>query len=196
MIFSDWAGSFTPEGCVLGSPIRQRGGTRAVPAVLQERRQQFDRQREDDGGILIGGYFRECLEVAHLHRHGIGRHDLGGLPEFVGGLELPLGVDDLRAPVAFGLRLGGHGPLHRVGEVHILDFHDGDFNPPRLGVPIDDLLQAVVHFVPLRQEVIEFRLTQRAAQGRQGHLGRGEQEILHLQNGLAWDRRPGNRARH
>ena len=87
------------------------------------------------------------------------------------------------AAVAFGFRLSGHGPLHRLGEIHILDFHDGDFNSPRLGVPIDDLLQAAVHFIPLRQQVIEFGLTQRAAQGGQGHLGSGEQEILHLQHG-------------
>ena len=108
------------------------------------------------------------------------------MPEFVGGLELPLSVDNLRAPFAFGLRLAGHGPLHRLGEVHVLDFLDGDFCPPRLGVPIDDLLQAAIHFIPLRQEVVEFRLPQGAAQGSQGHLGGGEQEIGHLQHGSHW----------
>ena len=111
-IFSDWAGSFIAGDASSGLPFDR--GTRAVPVMLQEWPQQFERQREDDGGILIRGYVREGLEVAHLHRHGIGSHDLGGLPELVGGLELTLGVDNLRSPVAFGLRLAGHRPLHRA----------------------------------------------------------------------------------
>ena len=40
--------------------------------------------------------------------------------------------------------VGGHRPLHRVGQVHVLDFHDRDLDPPRLGVPVDDLLQLQV----------------------------------------------------
>ncbi len=76
------------RGCVLRSPISMRA--RAMSAGPQERPQQFERQREDDGGILIRGHVGEGLEVAHLHRHRIGSHDLGGLPELVRSLELPL----------------------------------------------------------------------------------------------------------
>ncbi len=57
-----------PRGCILGPPTNQ--GTRAVPAAPQEWPQQFERQREDNGGILIRGHVGESPEVAHLHRQG------------------------------------------------------------------------------------------------------------------------------
>src|SRR6185312_9948018 len=102
---------------VLVRTVRERRRLRTGRGVLQERRQQFDRQRKNDGGILIGGDFRESLQVAHLHRHWIGGHDLGGFPELGGGLELSLCVNHFRPPRALGLGLGGHRPLHRIGQI-------------------------------------------------------------------------------
>ena len=88
-----------PSDSVLPSvpPYHRAAGTSCprAPTALQEWCQQIDRQWEECGGILIGGHFRERLKIANLHRHGIRRHDLGGLPELGGGLELSLRVEGL-----------------------------------------------------------------------------------------------------
>ena len=42
-------------------------------------------------------------------------HDERGVLQPLGGLELALGVDHLRAPLALGLRLAGHRALHVGG---------------------------------------------------------------------------------
>ena len=47
-----------------------------------------------------------------------------GVGEALGGRELALGVDDLRAPLALGLGLAGHGALHRLREFDVLDLDD------------------------------------------------------------------------
>src|SRR5262249_4129101 len=90
---------------------RRRCRWRLVPLAgaaaqrLRERRDQVDRQREDDRGAGARAELEQGLEVAQLDRGRVLADDLGGVIEALGGLELALGVDDLRAALALGLRL-------------------------------------------------------------------------------------------
>ena len=70
------------------------------------------------------------------------------------GRELALGVNDLRALFAFGLGLLGHGSHHAFGQVHLLDLDVRDFYAPRIGVLIEDRLQAQVNFFAMCQQFV------------------------------------------
>ena len=66
---------------------------------------------------------------------------VGGLGELGGGLELALGVDDLRASLALGLGLSGDRVLHPLGDLDVADLDGGDLDPPRLGLRVDHVLK-------------------------------------------------------
>jgi hypothetical protein len=66
-------------------------------------------------------------------------------------LQLALRRNDLGAPFAFRLSLAGHRPLHRLGQVHLLDFHRLHFNSPRVGFRIENRLELQVDLVACRQ---------------------------------------------
>ncbi|KAF5409552.1 MAG: hypothetical protein Udaeo2_01290 [Candidatus Udaeobacter sp.] len=70
-------------------------------------------------------------------------------------LKFALGVDDLCAAFALGFRLLGHRALHGVGQRNILDLNRRDFDAPRFGLPVDDLLQFLVDRLALRKQVIQ-----------------------------------------
>src|SRR5580700_6511574 len=100
--------------------------------------------RQGAGGGLLGGQERaelgdgalvhadldQALQVAQLQRERVGHHGVGGLPQRGGGQRLPLGVDDLGALLPFGLGLAGHGPLHAVGQLDVLQLHQRHLHPP------------------------------------------------------------------
>ena len=77
------------------------------------------------------------------------------LLELLGGLELALGVDDLGPLLALGLGLAGHGPLHRVGQLHVLDLDDADLDAPRLCLLVDDLLEPLVDLVAVDEQLVQ-----------------------------------------
>jgi len=75
-------------------------------------------------------------------------------------LELSLGGNDLGPLLALCLGLAGNGPLHGLGQLHVLHLHRADLDAPRLGLLVDDLLEVLVDALPLRKQVVEAVLTE------------------------------------
>src|SRR5437870_2826401 len=66
-------------------------------------------------------------------RHRVAGDDVGVVAELGRGLELALGVDDLRAPLALGLGLAGDRALHAARDLDVLDLDGRHLDPPWLG---------------------------------------------------------------
>src|SRR5690242_16879840 len=89
----------SPEGT--GSYTwRTPGLFRRFRGAVEERLEELDREREQDRRVLLGRDLDERLEVAELQGAGRAGDDVGRLSELLGGLELALGGDHLRAPLA------------------------------------------------------------------------------------------------
>ena len=82
-------------------------GPRSRP---EERLDHVERQREDDGRVLVDADVEQRLQVAELERRRVLADDVRRLGELLGRLELAVGGDDLRAPLALGLRLARRSP--------------------------------------------------------------------------------------
>src|SRR6266496_309603 len=131
--------------------------------LLQEWREEIDRHREKRRRVVLAGNLAHGLEEAQLQRNWFLAHHGGGLHHFFRGLKFALGIDDLSAALALGFGLLGHGALHGIGQRHVLDLYRRDFDAPRFGLPIDDLLQLQVDRLALGKQVIERGLSQHAA---------------------------------
>src|SRR5208283_1924537 len=107
-----------------------------------ERFEQIDRQRKDDGGIVIARDLLERLQVAKLERDGTLVHDLRGLREPLRSLEFAFGRNHLGAALALGLGLRRDRALHILREIDIFQLDERDLHAPRLGLRIDDFLDA------------------------------------------------------
>src|SRR3989442_6290321 len=105
------------------------------------------------------------------------RENLARIGELRRRLELAVGVDDLGSALALGFGLLGHGALHVLGQVDLLDLDGRHLYPPGLGVLVDDPLELLVDLVARRQEVVQLDLTEHAPQRRLGDL-RGRVEIV------------------
>src|SRR5450631_521521 len=68
-------------------------------ARAQERLDEVHRKGEHDGG-LFAAELEQGLEVAQLKCGGVAAEDLRSVVDLLSGLELTLGVDDLRATLA------------------------------------------------------------------------------------------------
>jgi hypothetical protein len=101
-------------------------------------------------------------------------------------LELALGVDDLRAPLALGLGRAGHRALHGLRDLDVLDLDHRHLHAPGLGLVVDDLLQVLVEALPLGQQLVEVGPSQYRAQRRLGDLRGGRCEGLDLVNSGRW----------
>ncbi|VTR68220.1 23S rRNA methylase (modular protein) [Desulfosarcina cetonica] len=150
----------------------------------QKRPEQIDGQGEDRRGVVLGGHFTHGLQVAQLEGHGMGVDDLGGLGQTIGCLVFTLGVDHLGPPFPLGFGLLGHGALHLLGQVDVLELHRGDLDAPGIGMGIQDFLQLGVDLFPRREQFVQLGLAAHAAQGRLGQLGDGVSVVLHLHDGL------------
>src|SRR5665811_2388859 len=157
---------------------------RQLSSLAHERLDQVDRYREDGCGVVLRRNFNKGLQVAQLQCHRLGSHDVGRQGQLLRGLELAFGGDDLGAAFALGLGLFGHGPLHRLGNLHVLHFHGHDLDSPRGCLFVDYMLKMQVDLVPFGQQVVQVRLAQGAPQGRLGDLGGGDYEILDLDDCL------------
>src|SRR5919202_5673467 len=91
----------------------------------QQRLQQLDRDREDDGRVLVGGDLGQGLQVAQLQRGWLAADQLGGGGQLLRAAELALGVDDLSPLLALGLGLAGHGPPDRLRQVVVAHLRPG-----------------------------------------------------------------------
>ena len=75
------------------------------------------------------------LQVAQLERDRVLLDHERGVLQPLGGLELALGGDDLRAPLALGLGLARHRALHAGRDLDVLDLDDRDLDAPRARSP-------------------------------------------------------------
>src|SRR5215207_6716343 len=82
------------------------------PRPSGERLQQVEREREEDGRVLVHPDLEQRLEVAELERRRVPADDVRGVRELLCRLELAVGVDDLRPPLALGLGLTSDSALH------------------------------------------------------------------------------------
>src|SRR4029077_13138982 len=88
-------------------------------------------------------------------------------------------------PLALGLGLPGHGALHALGQVHVLDLHPLDANAPRpLGRLVDDPPQFTVDGLALGEQLVHLRLADDRPQRGLRLLGYGEHVVLHVDDGL------------
>src|SRR5882672_8230492 len=124
--------------------------------------EQIDRYGKDGGRVVFGRDLGERLQIAELHRERLGRENLGRLREFLARLKLPFRVDDLGAPLALGLGLARDRPLHFLRQVDVLHLDGAHLDPPRLGVAVNHQLQLLVDLVPVREQLIQLRLAERA----------------------------------
>src|SRR6185312_7477044 len=124
------------------------------------------------------------LQVAELQCGRVGAHDLRRVVQALGGLELALGVDDLRASLALGLRLARHRALHALRDPDVLDLDRRDLDAPRVGLLVDDLLQRLVEALALGEQHVEVGLAEHGAQRRLRDLRRRGPVALDLDHGL------------
>src|SRR3954470_20449528 len=159
------------------------GHLRLRLVALEKRLEKLDGQGEDGGRRLLGADLDERLQVPELQRRRMRFDDVGGHAELLRGLVLALGRDDLGAPLALGLRLARHRPLHLGREVDRLHLDGADLDAPGLGMEVEDLLQLLVDLLPLGEEIVELQLPEGGSERRLGELGGRVEEILHLDDG-------------
>src|SRR5258708_39581409 len=93
------------------------------------------------------------------------RNDAARLAEFPGVLVSPFGSDHLRATLAPGLRFLCHCALHIVGKYNVFNLDRRYLCAPRLGVPIDDVLDLQVDARGVREKLIEAESSDNIAHG-------------------------------
>src|ERR1700722_5000248 len=107
---------------------------------FEERLDDVDRHRKDHGGILFGAYLCQRLQVAQLHGGRNAREYLRGDDQGLRSLEFGLGMDDLGTAVAFRFRLFGDGTNHIFGKFDGSDLDVAYFDPPGLGLTVNNAL--------------------------------------------------------
>src|SRR5438270_48571 len=148
--------------------------------ALEERSDQVDRRREDDRRRVAGTKLEQRLQVAQLQGDRVRLDHDRRVLQLLGRLELALGVDDLRAPLALGLRLTRHGALHAARDLDVLHLDDRDLDSPGPGRLVDDPLQDLVDLLALGEQLVERVLAEHRPQGRLRDLGRRDHVVLDL----------------
>ena len=83
------------------------------------------------------------------------RDGVGCLAELHRGLVFPFGGYDLRPTFALGLGFLYHGALHVVGEGNVFDLDCRHLRAPRLGVPVEHILNLLVDARGIRKKLIK-----------------------------------------
>jgi hypothetical protein len=86
---------------------------------------------------------------------GVGHHQVRRRGRLAGGLRLALRGDDLRALLALGLGLTGHGALHGFRQLDVRELDDGDLHAPLLSLDVEDLADVLVDRVRLGERLVE-----------------------------------------
>src|SRR4029077_19943815 len=144
---------------------------------------QFDREREDDGGAALAGDIEQRAEIAQLHRLRHLGQDAGGLDQLLRRLLLAFGIDDLGTALALGLGLAGDGTHHALVEVDALELDIGDLDAPGFGLFVEHVLDAGIELVALGQHLVEVVLAQYPAQRGLGELAGGDEIVPDLDDG-------------
>src|SRR5688572_27525906 len=108
---------------------------------LHEIFQDVDRQREDDGAVLLHTDFRQRLQISQLKSDRLLCNLFCRIRQHFRGFKLALRVNDLSALLAFGFGLPGHGSLHVFRQIHALYLDQRYFDAPWIRMLVQDLLQ-------------------------------------------------------
>ena len=139
LVYADLGVAQEPGGGS-GSSALARARAVAPAPPLDKGFQQVDREREDDRRVLVHADVDQRLQVAELERRRVAAEDLGRLGQLLRRLELAVGGDDLRPPLALGLGLARDRPLHLLRQLDVLDLDRAHLHAPGLGLLVDDLL--------------------------------------------------------
>ena len=101
-------------------------------------------------------------------------------PELLRRLELAVGRDDLRPPLALGLGLARHRALHLLGQPDVADLDEVDLHAPRLGLLVERGLQLGVDAVALTEQLVELVAADDRTQRRLRDELRGVEPVLDL----------------
>jgi len=71
---------------------------------------------------------------------------IGCLSQFLCSLELAVGMDDLGPSLPLRLRLPCNCPAHLFRQIDLLRLDQGDFDSPRLGVFVENVLKLMLIF--------------------------------------------------
>src|SRR5581483_7129876 len=104
-----------------------------VLSALEERLDEVHRRREDDRGGAAARDLEHRLQIAELECDRVVLDHERRILQLLRRLELALGVDDLRAPLALGLSLPCHRTLHAARDLDVLHLDDRDLDPPGPG---------------------------------------------------------------
>ncbi len=99
-------------------------------------------------------------------------------------------MDDLGSLLALRLGLPPHGPLHRLGKAYVLHLDQADFDAPRFGSIVDDLLKLLVDLLPMSQQFIQLTLANDITQRRLREIPGCAPIIFDLNNGIRWVKHP------
>src|SRR5438034_4276145 len=146
--------------------------------------EKLHRYREDDRRALVTGDVAERLQVAQLHRLRLLREHPRRLQQFLGCLQLALGVDDLGATLALGLGLAGDRAHHGFIEVDLLDFDRRDLDAPGIGLRVEHLLDGEVQLFALGEQLVQRVLAQHRAQRSLREIARRGIVLLDLDHRL------------
>ena len=130
------AGRSSPR--VIGSLPPGTGGGPDSPSARSKKRSSSTGTGKISVEFFSAATSAIVREQTQLHRGRVLLEELGGVAELLGRLELALGMDDLRAALAFGLGLAGHRPAHRLGQLHVLHLDQRHLHAPRVGELVDD----------------------------------------------------------
>ena len=112
---------------------------------IQQRPDQIQWQRKHDGrGLAVARHVGQRLQIAQLQRLRLLRQQRCSVAQFLGGLQLTVGVDHLGAAFALGFGLTRNRAHHRLVEVYVLDLDVRDLDPPRIGGFVENRLQRAV----------------------------------------------------
>src|SRR5512145_2572242 len=140
--------------------------------------------RNDDGIALVPGDHRQRLQVAQLHCLGLRGQRPRGLEQLLGGLQLTLSQDHLRAALALGFGLARHGAYHVLVEVDVLGLHHRHLDAPGVGLRVEHALDVEIELLALGQHLVHLVLAEHRAQGGLRQLAGGHQEVFHLDDRL------------
>ena len=102
------------------------------------------RHREHDRRRRLARDLDQRLVEPQLQRPRVRGDHLGRLRQLRRRLDLALGRDHLGAPLALGLGLPRHRPLHLLGQLDVLDLDRRDLDAPLLGARVQDAAHLAV----------------------------------------------------
>src|SRR6266481_3670417 len=128
-------------------------------------------------------YTLSLHDALPIYRGGLCFQNFGGVGEFLRSFKLSFRVNDFCTAFALGFGLLGDGALHLLGDVDLFHLDFGNLNAPRFGVGVEYDLKLGVDFIALRENFIEFELSDDAANGGLRELRRRVGVVLHLGKG-------------